>query len=785
MKKIIFILLLFIYSLVLSQRVNYGGSLQSAETKYHSIELKGIEGVEERYREEIKGNKFLFKDILIGKYIRTLRSDKNTVVDTLILEKEILDDRLLISKSIEGVVISAPKNKFIQMKNGIIKVNVQNNPILSSGNVFESISKLPGVSYDAINDRFKLNGNTGIRVEIDGESLLLSGNELMIYLKNLQAAEVESIEINSSPSAKYDAGSGAGIINIKTKKFKKEGVSVIANTNATKGRYFKQSTGAKAQYNIHNKSFVLRYLNSYGGDFEQANSLKGISNSLSSEQETYAKINNANHSIGGTFENRFSHSKLTLNTKLTFYNEDIQQNTDLIFKNNSLPYSEIISRQMSDNSLRTFDVGIRYAYDFKKSSLVLRGNYIRYNTKNNALLSSKEVQNIQHFKDLENRAPNTVNAAVIQVDYTNKIDSTSTIESGLKYIFQDINNKNLFYKREINGWEYDEPKSNAYTYNEHITSAYLQYYKSFKRIDIILGSRAEFSPVYGYSSENDYHLKREELNIFPFINFSYANQSKNHHISLSYNKKINRPNFKNLMPFVYYIDPYTKILGNAELKSNITHQLTLQYLYKQKYIFNIIYSQNRDAIYQTHIHNKATLSSMLTPVNIDKIHSIIFNANLSFNMLKWWSLNANINLFRDSIKSNDNAQNINTQSWAHQWAITNRFSLPAKINLTSGFDFISDFIQGPYKTTSFYGLSLGINRNFMNNQLRFSLTANDVFNRKEIKNHLLAQEQSYFSRQTFDSRWIRLSLTYIFDKGTKNNTSYDEDTVDKLKSRLK
>ena len=530
---------------------------------------------------------------------------------------------------------------------------------------------------------------------------------------------------------------------------------------------------------------MLRYLNSYGGDFEQANSLKGISNSLSSEQETYAKINNANHSIGGTFENRFSHSKLTLNTKLTFYNEDIQQNTDLIFKNNSLPYSEIISRQMSDNSLRTFDAGIRYAYDFKKSSLVLRGNYIRYNTKNNALLSSKEVQNIQHFKDLENRAPNTVNAAVIQVDYTNKIDSTSTIESGLKYIFQDINNKNLFYKREINGWEYDEPKSNAYTYNEHIASAYLQYYKSFKRIDIILGSRAEFSPVYGYSSENDYHLKREELNIFPFINFSYANQSKNHHISLSYNKKINRPNFKNLMPFVYYIDPYTKILGNAELKSNITHQLTLQYLYKQKYIFNIIYSQNRDAIYQTHIHNKATLSSMLTPVNIDKIHSIIFNANLSFNMLKWWSLNANINLFRDSIKSNDNAQNINTQSWAYQWAITNRFSLPAKINLTSGFDFISDFIQGPYKTTSFYGLSLGINRNFMNNQLRFSLTANDVFNRKEIKNHLLAQEQSYFSRQTFDSRWIRLSLTYIFDKGTKNNTSYDEDTVDKLKSRLK
>ena len=73
----------------------------------------------------------------------------------------------------------------------------------------------------------------------------------------------------------------------------------------------------------------------------------------------------------------------------------------------------------------------------------------------------------------------------------------------------------------------------------------------------------------------------------------------------------------------------------------------------------------------------------------------------------------------------------------------------------------------------------------MNNQLRFSLTANDVFNRKEIKNHLLAQEQNYFSRQTFDSRWIRLSLTYIFDKGTKNNTSYDEDTVDKLKSRLK
>ncbi|MDQ1164410.1 outer membrane beta-barrel family protein [Flavobacterium sp. SORGH_AS_0622] len=783
--KILFVMLFLTNSY--SQNITYNGNVvnDNAYDKGYIILLINENDSTKVYSEATINNKFNFRYLEAGNYRRCLLFENERQCDIINLKRDLINDTIKINKvnNLQEVVLTL-KKPIIQNKSGVLVVNVENSSIMSSGSAFEMLSKMPGVTYNVVSNAFKIKGKENIQIQIDGQISYLSGNELSEYLKTISASDISNVEINSSPSSKYDAAGNGGIINIKTKKIKREGFYTGVFFNATQGKYFKENDGIKLQYNTKQNRYLVHYTHSDNTDFEKA-ATERIFTDNNTSQRTYAKISGRTSTFDTQFEHYFRKSNLIVLSTISLYREDIGQSTSLSFYPKSIQTdSTLVSKQQSNNSLKDFTIGVNYNITGTVWETTVKSNYISYHINNQSKLAAHSSPSNYTYPDLINKSPNNISLFLSQIDNQYKIDSISRIELGAKSVFQKIDNSNNFYNIKNNIKTSDTVKSNAYKFNEWILGAYIQYYRKIKKIDFTFGSRIEKSISNGMDQKEDYELSTNRINFFPFINAEY-NYSTISNFNLSYSKRINRPSFRNLMPFQYYVDPYTKLLGNPNLVPYISHQLQFQYILKEKFIFGADYSYNQNQIYQAPIQNNTTLITVLSPINIKKGHFFSINSNLSFDFTDWWNFNFNGQLFYETIKSDSNSFNINSSIISNQITTINQFKLPKKYKLEITSEYISPFIQGPYKTDRIFTVNIGISNTFFKERLIASIVGNDVFKTYKVINNSIVEGVTSNIKQTFDTRWIRLSLVYKFYSGIKKENSPEDELTNEIKSRLR
>ena len=787
--KFITTCLLLISFIGVSQNHTYTGKVQdnkNLNTFEYLILIKNTSDTTKVFTVLTKNKEFNFSDIPAGNYKRcliyentNLNECKNISIDSNIINEIIIIE---MSQNLDEVIINK-KKPLIQNKFGVLVVNVENSPIMSSGSVFDMLSKMPSITYNITNNTFKLKGKEGIQIQIDGQTLYLTGNELSDYLKNISANDISAVEINSSPSSKYEATGTGGIINIKSKRIKKEGIYIGSSFNGTQGKYYKQSTGLKVQYNTKKDRYMVHYTNSFNTDFEEAITDRQF-NITNANQNTYAKILGKTNTINSQFEHQFKKSNLLFTSTVSFYKENIYQNTNLDFLKKKLIDSTLISNQASNNKLKDFTFGLNYTITGKKSITTLKTNYINYNIDNYSNLSAYQLPSEFIYNNLQNKSPNKINLFLAQFDYEQKIDSLSSFELGLKGVFQKLQNQNNFYNVINEQSIFENSKSSDYDYKEEIFGGYIQYKRAIKKFDFTLGSRLEYNPSIGKTKKDNFKLERELTNFFPFFNIAY-NYSENNNFNFSYSKRINRPSFNSLMPFTYFVDFYTKLLGNPNLEPTISQQLELQYIFKQNYIFSLNYSINKNQIFQTPIQDNLTNSTILTPLNIKNGYTLSLNSNATFDINKWWNLNINGIIFYNKVISETNNLDINSKIWTAQLITTNQFKLPKKITFELVTDYISPFIQGTYKTDNIFSLNASINKSFLDNKLKVSIVGNDILKTYKVKNTSQIENQVSTISQRFDTHWIRLSVVYRFYKGIKKDNAQDDNLSNEVKSRVR
>lgn len=770
-----------------SQNHTYAGKIhdnKNGNTSEYIILLKNISDTTKVYTELSKNKEFIFSNIPTGNYKRCAMNENLNVCANINIDRNIINEIIFIEipQNLDEVIINK-KKPLIQNKSGVLVVNVENSPIMSSGSVFEMLSKMPSITYNITNSTFKLKGKEGIQIQIDGQTLYLTGNELSDYLKNILADDITAVEINASPSSKYEATGTGGVINIKTKKIKKEGIYIGSSFNGTQGVYYKQSTGLKIQYNTKKDRYMLHYTNSFNTGFEEALTDRNF-NITNTNQNTFAKIVGKTNTLNSQYEHKFKKSNLLFTSIISFYKENIYQNTNLNFLKNQITDSTLISNQESNNKLKDFTFGLNYTITGKKSLTTFKTNYINYNIDNYSNLTAFQLPSQFIYNNLQNKSPNKINLFLTQFDYEQKIDSLSSFEIGLKGVFQNIENQNNFYN-VINGLSFfDALKSNDYDYKEEIFGGYFQYKRAIKKIDFALGSRLEYNPSIGKTKKDNFKLERELINFFPYLNIAY-NYSENNNFNFSYSKRINRPSFNSLMPFSYFVDFYTKLLGNPNLEPTISHQLELQYLFKQNYIFSLNYSINKNQIFQTPIQDNLTNSTILTPLNIKNGSSLSLNSNATFDINKWWNININGIFFYNKVISETNDLDINSKIWTTQLITTNQFKLPKKTTFEIVTDYISPFIQGPYKTDNIFSLNASVNKSFLENKLKVSIVGNDILGTYKVKNISQIENQASTINQKFDTHWIRFSVLYRFYKGIKKDNAQEDNLSNEVKSRVR
>ncbi|RYD80152.1 MAG: TonB-dependent receptor [Sphingobacteriales bacterium] len=646
---------------------------------------------------------FVFSDLMLGKYFlkgihigtETWQSDViNLNGDNIKLPYITLKENAL-----KEVTVVAQK-PFIEVKGDRLIVNVENSIVSAGSNALEVLSRSPGVIVDQ-NDNISLKGRAGVNVMIDGRIVPVSGTDLANMLKNMPAAQLDKIEIITNPSARYDAAGNAGIINIKTKKDQRMGFNGSANASFGHGFYPKVSTGFNINYRNKKFNFYGNYNYSYSEGFNHLVLTRRFYTSKAFEspfskydQDHYAKFPYQNHNAGFGIDYAIS-GKTTTGINFSGYRGKLDKTsevTSLETDPNNIKIASFQTKTGGQNKWLNFSSNafLKHTFDSSGKELSIDGDYGRYQTNNTQKLitnyfNGEGISTLPTYI-LDGDINGTTQIRSLKADYVNPLKGNKRWEAGLKTSYVTADNKPIFYDRsEAGNPVYDSGKSNHYIYNENINAAYINASKEGEKWSFQLGLRAEQTNIKGIQKITNQILDTNYLKLFP----SFAVQrkvNKNNDLGLTLSRRIQRPQYQQLNPFRYYMDPSTYAEGNPTLSPETSYSLELQHTFKQKFVTSFSYAYTTDVI--THvilpIPGRITVQ---TERNLAVNNYYGLSASYPFQFYKWWGNVTNINAFYSKYEGNLANTDLNNGLPTYSINSTNRFTISQTTSAELGINY--------------------------------------------------------------------------------------------------
>lgn len=694
--------------------------------------------------------------------------------------------------NLTSVNITAAK-PLIEHKIDRTVMNVENSVLAAGNSAMEILERAPGVSVDK-DDNISLKGKQGVTVMINDKLTYLTPAQLATLLRSTDGTTIQSIEIITNPSAKYDAAGNSGIINIKLKKSKQAGTNGSITVGGGYGKSFKDnesislnhkegnlnifgtfshndnkrqqdiglkrvitdSTGHTTFFNQTSKLPQLRHNNSYriGADYDiSSKNTIGfvVSGYFNSEYD-----NNDNTTfIGPDFTQVDSSLRTTSVLKQTYHNIAVNLNDS--FK--------------IDTNGQQLNIDLDYS-KFKNNSLS------RYMT--NFFLPTSNIPDSAAF--LGNLTPSTIDIHTAKADYTLPVTKTLKLEAGAK--LSDVKTDNDLQQSIVDNGQFES--INHFIYDEKIDAGYINLSKDFKKTSVQLGLRAEYtsSKATGDSLNVVQVISKHYLNFFPSVFINQALNDKNE-ISFSYSRRIDRPGYDALNPFVYHLDPYTYIKGNPYLKPQYTNNFEFNYMYNKNLTVTLGYSRTTDVIAEVPGSDPVTKVSFVSNDNLQTQTNYSINIYSGYTITKWWEGNVNFTGFYLGFKSNGlEGGNLNAGQYAYQARATETFSFldVYKIEITGNYQ--SSLVYGLFDVKPQYSADAGIRRTFANKKMNLKFSVSDIFN--TLTNNVTSnyQNNNMVIHQKNESRIARLTLTYNFGN-SKIHARQHQTGADEEKGRVK
>lgn len=281
-------------------------------------------------------------------------------------------------------------------------------------------------------------------------------------------------------------------------------------------------------------------------------------------------------------------------------------------------------------------------------------------------------------------------------------------------------------------------------------------------------------------------MKRDYINLFPSV-FINQELSKDHEVGLSYSRRIDRPDYSSLNPFIDYLDLYSYRQGNPFLKPQFTNAFEFSYSFKKTLNATIGYSHTSDVMTDVLLTDTARKTIFISVQNLAKQDS--YNLNLSYPVAitEWWSTNNNLTTYYNRFQTPDILGNpYKSGRLAYNLNTTQTLTL----NPTTKFEW-SGYLQskqvyGTLLIAAQYGIDLGASKSFMDNKLNIKFAANDVFKLQKSKITSALADQNYVVNERWESQVFRLTCTYRFGskdvKGARQRSSSSETEGRRVKS---
>jgi outer membrane receptor protein involved in Fe transport len=659
-------------------------------------------------------------------------------------------------------------------------INVDRLPATLGGSALDIMQNVPSVTVD-MDGNLSLRGSENVIILVDGKPSGLTGLDRQAVLEQIPASSIESIEVITNPSSKYDADGAAGILNIILKKEKANGFNGSAQLNVgTRDKY-------NASINLNNRingklnlytSYNLREQRRFNYRImDRENFLNPELRYLEQRSDGISRDLNNNLRFGFDWD---ATSKFALSGSILYRPEYDRDRDQAIYNNFN------INRQLTQRIVRSNDeeekgggfdyqLGIRKKFSKPKRLLTVDATLATSTSTQVALfnqstfgadgLPSDPALQQRNTRDNNNRV------AVMQADFLEPLQNNGKFETGLKYTNRFLDGDFLFENRigDAMFWQIDERLTNQFIYDEHTSAGYANYGTEMKKWSYQVGMRLEHTTLNTEQRTTGQTSQQNYTYLFPsaFLNYDISKAQK---MQLNYTRRINRPWVRALNPFVDLSDPLNISFGNPNLRPELINAYELSHLWYGKstsLTSTAFYRASTDDItrYRTLRADGVTEQTYL---NLARSYSYGLEMVVNQDIARWWKANGNFSYFIRTILSNPEVPNVlsqTNQSWTAR--VNNSFTFAKGFDGQLSVNYRSPFIIPQGEIMGFFNVDFGMKKDVLNGRGSINLRVSDIFNTLQFRIRTFGEgfESNMIGKR--ETRIGFIGFTYRFGKQVK------------------
>jgi hypothetical protein len=715
--------------------------------------------------------------LIFGMGMTLLAQDKKPATDTL--KKDTL------AKQLSEVNVIGRK-KLIERKIDRSVINVAGMITAAGTDAMDLLSRLPGLRSND-DGNFNLMGK-GATIYVDGKPTYLSGSDLAAYLRSFPADLLDKIELMPNPPAKYDAAGNGGIINIITKRNKQAGYNASVAANAGFGVYRKLNGSINMNYRVKKLNLFAMVAAGSPKDFENAVATRrflkpdgSVSSILEQEGETIITRRNANLKLGADY---YLNKKTTIGMIWNAGKNTVAENgdnTNLMLNSLGQVDSSIYSANNVNSKLKNSLINFNLVHQFDSvgTELGLDFDYGNYHTKADQLFTNRtfSAQNILlNNERIRGVLPRQIDIYSAKADYSKPLANGIKLNTGIKISKVDTRNEASYFKGDLDAEKADFNRTNSFNYNETISAAYVEGYKEFKNFGVKAGFRAEQTRASGHQFGNalvaDSSFNRRYLSIFPTLFLSFKPDSTNdNQFYFNYGRRINRPAYDKLNPFLSLVQRYNQVSGNAFLNPDFSKNFEFTHTFKDK-LNTILYYSTLFNISGPVIRPVGDVY-VKRPENTGNVQ--ITGAMITYNqdIFKCWNTDISVNPERVHMNLLLAGKRVDTTFVAFSLNWFNRFTISKTCSAEMVVNWGGPSFDGQNASKGTAALRAGIKKQLLNGNASIGLSGGDLFYTAISRGRVLnvaGSDAVYRNRR--DTRSIILSISYKISKNAKDNKRF-------------
>lgn len=793
-KSTLLILILCIASVkIYAQNGKISGNIIDAENN-ESIPYASTQLIDKKTKKVVK---FVQTDLEGNFNITNINNGEYTFKASYIGYQTMVRESVIISNSLKNIALGTIKMKTGKgnilnevtvigkkqaMQLGIDKkiFSVDQSIVSEGGSATDILQNVPSVQTD-MDGKVSLRGSTGVKVLIDGKPSLIAGGDVAQILESIPASSIETVEVITNPSAKYDAEGQSGIINIVLKKNHKLGFN--GNVALTAGNY--NNYNGSGNLSFQNKkvnvfgNYSYRDGNRPGGSYNNISYLTPINNTSFATQDSETKRLFKGHNVKIGLDYYLTEKSIIslaggLNTRNGGGNEYLNLGQ---FDINTNPLLLSNRTNFGDRGGDSYDLNLDFSHKFNKKGqeLAFSTSWSDGNNRNNQILNTVIIGQANQIQNTKRGGGN--NNFIAQLDFTNPVGKSGKFEAGYRSQIGNANSNTLSDTLNTSSgiYEFYNDISNNFDSKDQVHALYVNYQNQLENFGYQIGLRGEEASLdtrmgaYDINKSLTYTPgKIAYTRLYPsvFLTQKFKGEQQ---LQLSYSRRVNRPSRWDTNPFIDTTDPFNHRKGNPNLKPEDVHAYELSYskFFKKFSLISTVYMRKTNDLIQR-LRSDPDANGVTVSMSQNLTSSINSGLELigKFSLVKNWSFTANTNLYQRHLNGAPSYGIMSSDGFSYNANLTNDFSLPANISLQLRADYQSKEVMAQGTRKANYGIDAGAKMDFYNKTASLSFNIRDIFDTRKW------MMQTAGNSSVADFAWFMkgpmasVTLSYRFGKNT-------------------